>query len=317
MNTCAIIGIGPVGGILGAHLLNSGMDVTLIEIIPERLQSIRTNGIKIHDPRKVITGDFSVSPEKTHATIKDMPECPDYVFICTKAYSLERVLANISQACSPTPKVIIFQNGLDNEDKAAEVLGKDNVFRCINNYAGMMTPDATVDVTFFNRPNYIGVLEGGDIDGAKTLAGIMTEAGIETEFTTDLKTHEWKKSILNACLASITAVTGYTMKEVLDFDMSRDMVIKLLAEGVEVAESAGANLPENFSEFCMSYLSKGGYHKPSMLIDIEQGRETEVDYLNGKIVEYGNRLNVSVQHNWMITALIKALENKQGDRGST
>jgi 2-dehydropantoate 2-reductase len=315
MNTCAVIGIGPVGGILGAHLLKSGMDVTLIEIIPERLQSIQSNGIRIKDPQKVISGDFVVSPDKILSSIKEMPECPEYIFVCTKAYSLEKVIADIFSACSSSTEVIIFQNGLDNEEKAAEILGKDNVFRCINNFAGMMTPDARVDVTFFNRPNYIGVLEGGDIEQAKKLADIMTEAGIETEYTTDLKTHEWKKSILNACLASITAVTGYTMKEVLDFSLSKDMVIELLAEGVAVAESAGAKLPENFSEFCMSYLSKGGYHKPSMLIDIEQGRETEVDYLSGKIVEYGNRLNVPVQHNWMITALIKAIEHKQGNRG--
>ena len=310
MNNFVVVGIGPMGGILSAHLLRAGHQVTLIDILEDRLSSIAESGLSINDPNRQLNGDFSVRPTKFLKTSRDIEEKPDCVFVSTKTYGLMNVIENLAKRFSSDINVVIYQNGLDNEEYAAQVLGSRNVMRSINNFAGMMTSDTEVKVTFFNRPNYIGVIDESLLPFAKELAGILSDAGLETEFTPHIKKPEWDKVILNSCLAPVSAVTGLTMKEVLDSPPLKQMVENLLEEGLKVAREAGIEFPDDFYEKSIGYLSKGGYHKPSMLVDIESGRETEIDYFNGRIAEYGERLGVGVPHNRMITSLLKGLEIK-------
>jgi len=311
MKHCAVIGIGPIGSILSAHLLKEGIDVTLIDILKERLLAIEKKGLTVKDPRGHTTGDFVEYPKKFLDSLREIKEKPDLIFICVKTYCLMDVASEISEVFPAPPKVVVFQNGLDNEDQAAKVFGKENVLRCIINYAGAMASDTEVEITFFNRPNYIGVMDKENTPLAQELAETLTRSGLETEYTYDIKKHEWEKAILNACLASVSTITGLTMKEVMDSPPLREIVQNLLLEGVKVAEGTGVKFSANFYESGLSYLSKGGYHKPSMLVDMEKGGKTEIDFLNAKIVEYGEKHDIPVPFNWTVTAMIKGLELKK------
>ena len=313
MKHCMVIGIGPIGSILSAHLLKERIDVTLVDILKERLLVIEKKGLTVKDPRSQISGDFTEYPKKFLFSLKGIKEKPDLIFICVKTYCLMDVASEISKTFPSPPKIVVFQNGLDNEDKAAEILGKENVLRCIINYAGAMASDTEVEITFFNRPNYVGVMDKGNTLLAQDIAETLTRSGLETEYTDDIKKHEWEKAILNACLASVSTITGLTMKEVMDSPPLREIVENLLLEGIKVAEGTGIKFSDNFYESGLSYLGKGGYHKPSMLVDMEKGGKTEIDFLNAKIVEYGEKLDIPAPFNWTVTAMIKGLEQKKLD----
>ncbi|NIM57683.1 MAG: 2-dehydropantoate 2-reductase [Candidatus Aminicenantes bacterium] len=311
MKHYAVIGIGPIGSILSAHLLKEGINVTLVDILKERLLAIEKKGLKVKDPRSQISGDFTEYPKKFLYSLKEIKEKPDLIFICVKAYCLVDVASEISEVLPSPPKIVVFQNGLDNEDQAAKIFGKENVIRCIINYAGAMASDTEVEITFFNRPNYIGVMDKENTSLAQELAETLTRSGLDTEYTDDIKKHEWEKAILNACLASVSTITGLTMKEVMDSPPLREIVENLLLEGIKVAEGTGVKFSSNFYESGLSYLSKGGYHKPSMLVDMEKGGKTEIDFLNAKIVEYGEKLGIPAPFNWTVTTMIKGLEQKK------
>lgn len=310
MKNFAVIGLGPIGSILASHLIKSGQTVTLVDILQERLQAMKIKGLKIRDPKNQIIGDFEVFPEDIAFSSQDLKTEPDYIFICTKAYILGSIVSSLSQVFRSPPHVVVFQNGLDNEDEVADGLGKEKVFRCVCNYAGGMVSENEVEVTFFNRPNYIGVVDNSLISPAQELAGILTGSGLETAYTDDIKKLEWNKAILNACLAPVSAATGLTMKGVMDYAPTREMVEILLREGLEVAYKAGVRFPDDFFELGIAYVSKGGHHKPSMLVDIENGARTEIDYINGKIVEYAEKYGVPAPNQKMITAIVKGLEQK-------
>ena len=311
MKQYMVIGIGPIGSILSAHLLKEGIDVTLVDILKERLLAIEKKGLMVKDPRGQITGDLVEYPKKFLYSPQEIKEKPDLIFICVKTYYLMDVASEISEIFPSPPKVVVFQNGLDNEDQAAKVFGKENVLRCIINYAGAMASDTEVEITFFNPPNYIGAMDKENTPLAQELAGTLTRSGLETEYTDDIKKHEWEKAILNACLASVSTITGLTMKEVMDSSPLREIVENLLLEGMKVAEGTGVKFSDTFYESGLTHLSKGGYHKPSMLVDMEKGGKTEIDFLNAKIVEYGEKLDIPVPFNWAVTAMIKGLEQKK------
>jgi len=107
----------------------------------------------------------------------------------------------------------------------------------------------------------------------------------------------------------VCAVTGKTMFEVINDPIVFGLVDSLLKEGVRVARANELLLGPDFYIDCIDYIKEAGHHKPSMLQDIEAKRQTEIDYINGKIVEYGERAGVPTPYNTTLRSLVKALEN--------
>lgn len=100
------------------------------------------------------------------------------------------------------------------------------------------------------------------------------------------------------------------MKEAMEFRHSRSLAIKVLEEGLQVAKADGYDFgPEALSRFT-AYLEKGGAHKPSMLIDIENKRPTEVDFMSGAIARYGDKYGVPTPANSTFTDVVKAIESR-------
>lgn len=303
----AIIGAGPIGGILGAHLAHAGHYVVLCDILKDHLDAIKEKGL-------TITGvsEMTVKCERLAYSISELSNFPevDTVIICTKASIMPRIIPEIKKVARPGTRFICNQNGLDNEDFMAETFGPDNVLRIIANYAGGVVGDGEIWMSFFNPPNYIGAMTAEGEPAARQIAEMMTEAGLETHFTTDIKKYEWEKVVLNAALNPVCALTRKTMKDMMEFELSELLVEELLREGMEVAKAAGVTFDEGFFEHGIQYLKKAGYHKPSMLQDIERGAPLEIDWINRKIVEYGRIHDVKTPYNLAITALVKGLELK-------
>jgi 2-dehydropantoate 2-reductase len=137
----------------------------------------------------------------------------------------------------------------------------------------------------------------------------MTDAGLDTELVPDIKMYEWQKSILNAALAPLTAVTGQTMSEALALPETEELAEQLLREGIAVAKALGYDYGDGFFDSAMEYLHSAGNHKPSMRFDVEAGKRTEIDVITGKIVEHGKRLGVPVAANMALYAAVKGLES--------
>jgi len=99
------------------------------------------------------------------------------------------------------------------------------------------------------------------------------------------------------------------MMKAMEFGFSRDLAVKVLEEGLKVAKKDGYDFGGDALDRFTRYLEKGGAHKPSMLVDVENRRMTEVDFLSGAIVEYGKRYGVETPVNMVLTGLLKALES--------
>jgi len=305
----AIIGAGPVGGILGAHLAHAGHYVVLCDILKGHLDAIKERGLIITGVSEIVSRH-----ERLAYSISELTNFPetDTIIIATKASIMPRLIPEIEKVARPETRFISCQNGLGNEDYLAEIFGPDNVLRIVVNYAGGRVGDGEIWMSFFNPPNYIGAVTAKGEPLARQMAEMMTEAGLDTQFTTDIKKYEWEKVILNAALSPVCALTRKPMKDMMDFEITEELVERLLREGIKVAEAAGVTFDEGFFERCLQYLNRAGYHKTSMHVDIERGSPTEIDWINGKIVEYGRTLGIETPYNSTITALIKGLEMKSG-----
>jgi 2-dehydropantoate 2-reductase len=302
----AIVGAGPVGGILGAHLAHAGHYVVLCDIQKPHLDAIKERGL-------FVTGflDMRAECDRLAYSLSELSDfAVDTVIIATKSSVLPRIMPELVEIAGPGARFISCQNGLDNEEYLAEFVGADNVLRIVINYGGSQMGDGQIAMSFFNPPNYIGAMTAESEPLARRLAEMATGAGLETQFTTDIKKYEWEKVILNSALNPVCALTRKPMKDMMDLGCTENLVEELLREGIEVAAAAGITFGEGFLDHCVQYLKGAGYHRTSMHQDVLRKIPTEIDWISTKVVEWGQAHGVSTPYNLTIAALIKGLEMK-------
>ncbi|HDJ28735.1 MAG TPA: 2-dehydropantoate 2-reductase, partial [Proteobacteria bacterium] len=144
----------------------------------------------------------------------------------------------------------------------------------------------------------------------EAIAAALSKGGLTTERTDDILDMVWRKSIMNACMNPVCAVTGMTMAEAMRDPIVFQLVDQLAKEAINVARANELNLGWEYYPYAINYMKNAGDHKPSMLMDIENKRRTEVDFINGKIVEYGKRVGMETPYNLMIRGLVKGLESR-------
>ena len=129
----AIVGVGPVGGILAAHLALAGHYIVLCDVQKPHLDAIKERGLSI-------TGflEMTARCERVAYSISELANFPelDTIVISTKASILPRLISEITKIARPGIRLVCCQNGLDNEEYMAETFGRDNVLRIIVNFAG-------------------------------------------------------------------------------------------------------------------------------------------------------------------------------------
>jgi 2-dehydropantoate 2-reductase len=302
----AVIGAGPVGGIVAAFLSNGGYDVTLCDVLTAPLESAL-------DPGIVVEGTDSIQARvaRTTTRVDDLVgDPPDVIIVAVKATALPLIASALEGFVAEGRYVVSWQNGVDTELVLAQHLGAGSVMRAVVNLGCVPLGPSHVRIAFHHRPHYIQELDPKSNDAAVGICDVLTECGLETLHTGQIHDMVWRKAILNACMNPLCAITGKTMAEVINDPILFNLVDSLIKEGVAVARANEVSLGSNFYPYCINYIRKAGHHKPSMLQDIEAGRRTEVDYINGKIVEYGVQAGMATPFNTMIRGLVKALETK-------
>jgi 2-dehydropantoate 2-reductase len=302
-----VVGVGPTGGAMAARLADAGHSVVLVDILKRHMDQIREHGL-------VLTGIMELEARFDPG---DVCYCVDelrgkreldYIFIATKASVMGAFIPALAEIVKPGTTIISLQNGMDTEKVLAETFGYENVFRMVVNYAGNLIDKGKIRCSFFNPPNYIGVIDPDKQKEAEELARVLTGAKMDTEFAEDIQKRVWIKVILNCGLSAVCALTRKTMKQMMDFKSTRSLVEDVLKESCAVAEEMKVALPEGFLDLCMGYLDKAGHHQTSMHIDIELQNPSEIDFLNGKIVEYGEMCGIDTPINSTIVRLIKGTQ---------
>ena len=300
-----IIGAGPVGSIMAAYLAQNGENIFLIDIKEDLISAVEKDGITIKEKdtqfntRVKGTGNFTASLSRFN---------PDLIFITVKANFLDPLLEEIKMIYRPEQKILVIQNGIDNEDIVAEKFGQDAVLRFVINYAGMILQPGVVKLSFFHPPNYLGALSQNNEKLGKEISRFLTEAGLKTQFVEDIKKYEWKKTILNAALMPVCATTGLTMKEAMTTGETRYLCEQILNECIQVARKVGYEYGDDFFETSLSYLSGAGHHKPSTSLDLEAGNP--IEYIFQPIIDYGKKVGTPTPFLESLTKVMQTLEGQ-------
>jgi 2-dehydropantoate 2-reductase len=301
----AVVGIGATGAVLAAALLKNDPEVLLVDPQPGLKETLLRDGIRI-------TGviDYQAPVRNIFTRIGDLKAFRlSAIFLATKTFHLPRVLEELGEVFQPGMKLVSTHNGLGPEDLIADRFGAGAAFRMSLNYGVSLKGPGQVAAAFFNRPNHLGGLVPESREAGRTLAARLTAGGLDTECVEDIKLFVWKKMIMKCTMASICAVTDKTIKGALDFPPTREIADACFQEVLAVAKAKGYDLGEDYLQQALAYLEKVGVHKDSMCQDLANKTRTEIDFLGGKVVEYGLETGVPTPVYRIMANLVRALED--------
>jgi 2-dehydropantoate 2-reductase len=301
----AVVGIGATGAVLAAALLRNHPEVLLVDPQPGLDEALRLNGIRVSGQL-----NYQIPVNQVLPRIGDLEiHRPQVVFLATKTFHLPKVLNELEAIFRPGLKIISTHNGLGTEDLIAERFGAAAAFRMSLNYGVALQGPGQVEAAFFNRPNHLGGLVPENRELGLRLADQLTAGGLDTEYVEDIKRFVWKKMIMKCTMASICAVTDKTIQGALHFPPTREIADACFQEVLAVAKAKGYDLGEGYLQQALAYLEKVGVHKDSMCQDLANRSRTEIDFLGGKVVEYGRETGVPTPYYMVMTNLVKALED--------
>jgi 2-dehydropantoate 2-reductase len=278
----------------------------LCDVVPELLEPALNRGI-------ILEGAENLKqrvPKVCQAIDELSKDLPDAIFICVKANATPLIASALKGMIKQDNYVISWQNGIDTELELAKILGKKQVMRAVVNYGCGLLGPAHVKMPFHHPPHYIQELDPAARPAAEAIADVLTQCGLGTEKTNDIVSMVWRKTIMNASMNPVCAVTGATMSRAMNDPIVWELVDALLKECVQVSRVNEISLGWDYYPYAMNYLNSAGDHKPSMLMDIENKRRTEIDYINGKMIDYGKQAGIPTPYNTMIRGLVKAVEPK-------
>ncbi len=304
----AIVGMGPVGMILASHLQKAGCKVAVCDNDKIKINLIRKEGIRLEG-----TIELRSSFEHVYGSIDDLAAFgPDLVLVCLKTYHTEASVQQLSTLNREGCHFVSAQNGIDTEYILADALGESKVLRMVINFAGNLRAPNVVRVTFFNPPNYLASVDDSAAAVANDLAEKMVLAGLDTRVINsfELIRRSWEKAILNSSLSALCGIGRLTIKEAMEMPNTVEIIEQVIQEAVEVAGAEKIYFEDDFIRKCMRYLKKAGDHFPSLAVDLINNRPTEIDYFNGKIVEYGRKHYIRTSLNLSFTNMVRAMTQK-------
>lgn len=327
-------GTGALGGYIGGNLAHHGFDVTFVDMWAENLAAIRARGLELDG----VTAEekFTVKTDKT-IHLDDLQELGkgrpvDIAFVSVKSYDTARVTQAIKPFLAPDGYVVSLQNCI-NEDAIAGIVGADKTLGVIASIISVelyepgrirrMAAKGGDKHTVFR----IGEVNGGVTDRVNELVSMFSLID-STKPTTNLFGERWSKLIQNGMRNGVAAATGLTSGDCDKNEGPRRFAIKVGGEGVRVADALGIKLvglggmvparlalasegnADAMAEVEAIMIARtasnprAGIQRPSMAQDMQKGRRTEIESMNGYIAAKGKEAGIPTPYNLKLVDLV-------------
>ncbi|MDG4906969.1 2-dehydropantoate 2-reductase [Mesorhizobium sp. WSM4898] len=301
MRIAILGGGGAMGGIFGGYLARAGNDVTLIDVSTPAVQAINDNGLTIEEKdgsQPVIRVPATTEPSKVGPV--------DLIINFVKCYHTDAAVRAAAPMISGHTAVLSLQNGWGNAPRIAGIVGEDKVLVGLTYHGGTLLGPGRVKHPGVGM-TYIGELSGKATPRLDKVIETFRAAQIETARSERILDEVWKKLALNACTLPVAGLLHFMSHELVAFDGAKSLMAAILKEVVAVAKAQGISLDYDERWAAITgLLEKAVGGKASMLQDVEARRQTEIEVINGAIVDAGKRTGVATPVNetmvWMIQA---------------
>jgi 2-dehydropantoate 2-reductase len=296
-----VAGAGVIGSLFAGHLAHVA-EVSVLCRREEHARALNSDGLRV-------SGKAELAAHVTAAVSADALPEPDLVIVATKAHGLEPALSALAGRW-PRAAVMPVLNGLGAE-AVVRRYGEWPLISSVTFISGTKHSDTHVEY-ILDTETWLAPYEQTPFSLAQEAGALIARSGLKVEVLPDLRPAQWSKLIFNATVNGVAALTGLPH----DFHFAQEdevwslgrLVHALVDEGTAVARAAAIELHDDPWEMNVLATQRGYAHFPSMLEDVEAGRATEVELINGALVREARRHGVETPAHEAVYALVRGRE---------
>lgn len=303
MQQIMIVGAGSVGGFFGAHLAKNDPNVSFL-LRPRTCEAVRKNGLTIRSA----AGTFTVHP-KVSSDPRELPP-PDLIILGVKAYDLDEVLDQIEPVLTKQTVILTLQNGVDVEDRILARLHRDCVVGGVAFiYSKIVEPGV---IEHYKRGvAAVGEMMGHKSERVQAIVEVFKRAGLQCRLSEDIRKSKWEKMCWNCVFNPITVLINDRVAKALDHPEMMGVIRQIVGEVAAVSATLKVPLAPDIAEKTIQAAQAIRDIHTSMYDDWKAGRPTEIDSLNGYIVQKGRELGIPTPVNEALTAMVKTVMEKE------
>ncbi|MCT8974269.1 ketopantoate reductase family protein [Microbaculum marinisediminis] len=303
----AVVGCGAMGSVYAALLADAGHDVLAIDRWAAHVEAINRDGLVVEGAsgnRRVRVRAFEAPPPG---------EAVDLMILAVKSAAAGAAAKTAKPMIGPDTVVLTIQNGLGAADEVAASIDPDRLLVGIAGGFG-----ASLKGPGHAHHNGMQVIQMGAYAGlpfreAEGVAAVWSDAGFRTEAVNDIAAMQWDKLICNVAYSAPCALTGLTVGEAMDDPelgaVSRAAAVE--AAGIARARGIALDMADPVARV-RAFAGRMPAAKPSMLLDHEAGRPSEIDFINGAIPREAAKVGLTAPVNETLTRLVRMKERAFG-----
>jgi len=296
-----VMGAGAIGSFFGATL-SEKHDVVLVG------RKLHVDAIKKHGLKISGKTDLNVKILATESVSKVFSPV-DLLILAVKSYDTETAIKSTKSLIDRNTVIMSLQNGLDNVEKIQKIVKPDKIIVCITTHGVVFSKLGVVEHTGIGK-TVIGCLNNEKTQFIDNLIDSFNECGIKTTFSNDINKEIWIKAIVNSSINPVTALfkckNGYLIKN----PVLGKIVEKICKESTAIANKNGLKLSfSDMIKITKQVINETSENHSSMLQSIMQGKKTEIDSINGKLIDVGRTHGIETSLNEILTYSIKSIKN--------
>lgn len=307
----AYVGAGSIGMLVASKMAAAGLDAILFTRTEEQAKLLNDHSVHLlEDETERVIPMPAYSYENRNAPVHDGEEKPfDWVFLTVKQKDItEPLIIVLQKLLGEQGKLLCFQNGIGHVEQIAGYIPVSRIYLAVTTEgAKRLSP---YQVAHTGR----GVTTIGPANPANgekeqnLLEKTMNEAGFRTFLSNQMIEIVWNKLLINSVINPLTALLRIRNGELSSSEARQQLMRSLLNEGLAVAAALGIRTRDDIWEQLLDVCVKTSGNHSSMLQDVSAGRVTEIDWINGAMLEAAGRLSVPMPVHETIYRLVKAAE---------
>ena len=300
----AVVGCGAMGSIYAGLLASAGHRVIAVDTNEAHVAAINGGGLRVSGA----SGDRTVEI----AAHTRPPAGPvDLVIIAVKAAHAGGAAAAASPLVGPETLVLTIQNGLGAADAVARALDPARLVVGVAQGFGASLPEPGHAHHNDMKAIRMGAYAGLPAAEVARVAAVWRDAGFDAAAVADILAMQWEKLICNVAYSAPCAITGLTVGEVMDHPDVGAVSRAAATEAWTVARALGVAIDvDDPVALVREFAGRMPAARPSVLLDLQAGRISEVDVINGAVPREGEKVGVDAPVNRTLTALVRTLERR-------
>ncbi|MCB9480138.1 MAG: ketopantoate reductase family protein [Deltaproteobacteria bacterium] len=301
--TVTILGAGAMGGLLAAKLSAVGSRVRMLTRNPDKASGISRDGLVLEE------NDGQITYARVEcATSAEGWAPPDLLIVCVKSYDTAPAMQAHAAHVGDETAVLTLQNGLGNVEALADVIPATQILVGVTTHGALTVAPGRV------RHTGLGTILLGETDGRRSeraswIARLLDDADLQAGVAEDPSRLLWEKLVINAAINPVTAMLRVRNGEIATNPDARTLALAAASEAVDVARALGVALDKGAMLARVIQVAEAtAANRSSMLADVEAGRRTEIDAINGAVVREAARLGIEVSANVDLLRRIREME---------